>query len=222
MNIENLKQLVAKKALEYINDDAVVGVGSGSTVKYFINELQSIKKKIKTTIASSELTEKLLKENNIPCCNLNEVSQVDIYIDGADEVNSHLQTIKGGGAALTREKIVASCSKKFVCIVDESKFVPYLGYKMPLPIEVIRMARSFVARELVKIGGIPHYREGVITDNGNHILDVHKLDLSKPVELESVLNNIVGTLENGLFAKKRADIVLIAKHDGVIDILKGG
>lgn len=221
MNIENLKQLVAKKAIEYINDNDVVGVGSGSTVKYFINELQTIKNKIKTTVASSDLTEKLLKENGIPCCNLNEVSQVDIYIDGADEVNLNLQTIKGGGAALTREKIIATCSKKFICIVDESKLVPYLGYKMPLPIEVIKMARSFVARELVKLGSIPHYREGVITDNGNYILDVNKLDMNKPIELENILNNIVGTLENGLFAKRRADILLIAKKDGNIDILKG-
>jgi ribose 5-phosphate isomerase A len=213
-----MKQNVAKSAISFVQDDMLVGVGTGSTVKYFIEELALIKHKISGAVSSSEQTTALLKSYSIPVYDLNSVTQVDVYIDGADEVTQFGQMIKGGGAALTREKIVMACSKKMVCIVDESKLVPYLG-KFPLPVEVIPMARSFVAREIVKLGGIPNWRNGVVTDNGNWIIDIHGFTMENPIILEESINNIVGVVSNGIFAKKSANYVLIAKFNGNIETL---
>lgn len=203
------KKAVAKAALNYITEGAVVGVGSGSTVNYFIDELGQIKHKIEGAVASSIASEERLKAQGIPVLQLNEVSEIPIYVDGADEFNAHHYLVKGGGGALTREKIVAANSKTFVCIVDQSKQVDVLG-KFPLAIEVIPFARSYVARELVKLGGDPEYREGFKTDNGNVILDVYNLKIIDPVSLEERLNHIAGVVANGLFAKRPADIILMA------------
>ena len=212
---QNAKKLaVAKAAIEYVENDSIVGVGTGSTVNFFIDELGKIKHKIEGAVSSSEASTERLKALGIEVFELNEVSQPSVYIDGADEVTEHKHMIKGGGAALTREKIVAGAATTFVCIVDESKRVPVLG-KFPLPVEVIPMARSFVARELVKLGGDPEYRQGVVTDNGNVILDVHNLEILNPRELEQAINNIPGVVTNGIFALRGADIVLSATNTGV-------
>lgn len=212
---QNAKKLaVAKAAIEYVENDSIVGVGTGSTVNFFIDELGKIKHKIEGAVSSSEASTERLKALGIEVFELNEVSQLSVYIDGADEVTEHKHMIKGGGAALTREKIVAGAATTFVCIVDESKRVPMLG-KFPLPVEVIPMARSFVARELVKLGGDPEYRQGVVTDNGNVILDVHNLEILNPRELEQAINNIPGVVTNGIFALRGADIVLSATNTGV-------
>lgn len=212
---QNAKKLaVAKAAIEYVENDSIVGVGTGSTVNFFIDELGKIKHKIEGAVSSSEASTERLKALGIEVFELNEVSQLSVYIDGADEVTEHKHMIKGGGAALTREKIVAGAATTFVCIVDESKRVPVLG-KFPLPVEVIPMARSFVARELVKLGGDPEYRQGVVTDNGNVILDVHNLEILNPRELEQAINNIPGVVTNGIFALRGADIVLSATNTGV-------
>lgn len=211
INNEELKKLVASEALKYVQEDSFVGVGTGSTVRYFIENLASIKHKIRGAIASSIDTETKLKACGIPIYDLNSVTELPIYIDGADEINSAFHMIKGGGGALTREKIIASVAKKFVCIVDASKQVNILG-KFPLPIEVIPMARSYVARELVKLGGMPVYRENCTTDNGNVILDIWNLTILDPVKLEETLNNITGVVTNGLFAKRPADILLIGRN----------
>ncbi|PRP61587.1 ribose 5-phosphate isomerase A, partial [Bacillus halotolerans] len=184
MKQDDLKQQVALKALEYVKPGMWVGVGTGSTANFFIDSLAAIKNQIEGTVASSEESAKRLKAHGIPVMDLNSAGELDLYIDGADEVTEFKHMIKGGGAALTREKIVASASKQFICIVDESKKVPFLG-KFPLPVEVIPMARSYIARELVKLGGRPVYREGVVTDNGNIILDVHDLQINEPNKLES-------------------------------------
>jgi len=213
-----LKQQAAEAALKFIQDDDIVGVGTGSTIKYFIDGLAKTKSKIKGAVASSKATEEQLKKYNIPLCDLNSDGPLPLYVDGADEFNPHLQLIKGGGGALTREKIIAACSEKFICIVDESKQVKVLG-KFPLPIEVIPMARAYVARELVKLGGSPVYRENFITDNENVILDVYNLELTDPVTMEKRLNNITGVVTNGLFAKRSADKILIATMDQRIQIL---
>ncbi len=189
------KQAVAKAAIEYVEADSIVGVGTGSTVNFFIEELGKIKHKIEGAVSSSEASTERLKALGIEVFELNEVSNLSVYIDGADEVTEHKHMIKGGGAALTREKIVAGAATTFVCIVDESKRVPVLG-SFPLPVEVIPMARSFVARELVKLGGDPEYRQGVVTDNGNVILDVHNLEILNPRELEQKINNYLGSEEN--------------------------
>jgi len=214
MDANALKKAAAEAALAYVEDDAVVGVGTGSTVNFFIDALAGRRARIKTTVASSEASAARLRSLHIPVSELNDVDGCDVYVDGADEVTEHLAMIKGGGAALTREKIVAQASRKFVCIADQSKLVPVLG-RFPLPVEVIPMARSFVARQLVKLGGMPELRQGVTTDNGNVILDVRGLQIMKPVELETEINMIPGVVTNGLFARRPADVLLLAGEGGV-------
>ena len=208
------KQLAARAALQYVKPDTVVGVGTGSTVNYFIEELAAIKHNIEGAVASSVATAEKLKAKSIPVIDLNSLSEIPVYIDGADEANEHLQLIKGGGGALTREKIVAAVAKSFVCMIDKSKFVSLLG-TYPLAIEVIPMARGYVARQLVRLGGTPVYRENYVTDNGNIILDVYNLSFSNPIELEKNLNNITGVVCTGLFAQRTADILLIGTADDV-------
>ena len=210
----DLKARVAQKALEYLDDYSIIGVGTGSTLHYFIEALATIKHRFDACVASSLATEALLRAHAIPVIDLNAVSEPLIYIDGADEVNARHEMIKGGGGALTREKIIASVAQKFVCIVDSSKVVNSLG-TFPIAIEVLPMARSFVARALVKLGGDPHYRQGFITDNGNIILDVYHLDLTSVHAMESDINQITGVVENGLFAARLADVVLVSSRDGV-------
>ena len=211
------KKLVAQAALQYIQDETIIGVGTGSTVNFFIEELKKSNLRLKGAVSSSEESTKRLKEINIDIYEANEVSKLDLYIDGADEINHNFEMIKGGGAALTREKIIAQISDKFICIADESKYVKTLG-KFPLPIEVIPMARSQVGREIVKIGGDPVYRQNCITDNGNIILDVHNLMINEPKNLEEQLNNIPGVVTVGLFAKRKADILLLGTSDCVKNI----
>ena len=210
MSQNQQKQDAARQALELIKPGMTIGVGTGSTVNYFIDALQKIKGKVDGAVASSVETEKRLKKIGIPVVDLNSVSSLPLYIDGADEVNAHNYMIKGGGAALTREKIVAAVAEQFICIVDSSKVVEILG-KFPVPVEVIPMARSYVARQIVKLGGDPVYRQGVTTDNGNIILDVHNFNLIDPVKMEQQLNNIVGVVTNGIFAARGADQVLIGR-----------
>ena len=208
------KQAVGRAAIKYVEPDTIIGVGTGSTVNYFIDALADIKHQIAGAVSSSVASTERLKALGIDVFELNEVDSLSIYVDGADEVTEHKHMIKGGGAALTQEKIVSAVAKTFVCIVDNSKEVGVLG-KFPLPVEVIPMARSYVARELVKLGGDPVYRNGVVTDNGNVILDVHNLEILNPVELEKAINNIPGVVTNGIFALRGADIVLVASDDGV-------
>ena len=214
MTQDELKQAVAKEAVKYVVEDAIVGIGSGSTANFFIDELAKIKNRIDGAVASSQKTADRLKSHGIRVVDLNSVSELPVYIDGADEITEHLAMIKGGGGALTREKIVAAVAKQFVCIADESKLVGMLG-KFPLPVEVIPMARSHVGRELVKLGGQPALRQGYTTDNGNLILDVWNLDILKPMELEAAINNIVGVVTNGLFARRGADVLLLGTAAGV-------
>lgn len=218
MTQDELKQAVARAAINYIEPkletDSIVGVGTGSTANYFIQYLAEIKGKFDGTVASSEKSAERLKALGIPVYELNSVDAITVYVDGADETNDKLELIKGGGAALTREKIVAACSDEFVCIADGSKWVDTLG-KFPLPVEVIPMARSHVARELVTLGGDPVYREGVVTDNGNIIIDVYNLHINNATELETQVNQIVGVVTNGLFALSPADVLLIGFEDGV-------
>ena len=215
MTQDEMKQAVAKAAIEYVEAGTIVGVGTGSTANFFIDELAKIKHKIEGTVASSEASAERLKGHGIEVFDLNSVSEIAVYVDGADESNKYLHLVKGGGGALTREKIVAAASKKFVCIADESKLVDVMG-KFPLPIEVIPMARSLVAREIIKqIGGEPVLREGFTTDNGNIILDVHNLDIMEPTKIEQILNNITGAVTNGLFAIKPANVLLLGTQDGV-------
>ena len=214
MDANELKKAAAQAALQYVEEDAMVGVGTGSTVNFFIDALASRRARIKGAVASSEASARRLRDLHIPVLELNNTDGCDVYVDGADEVTEHLAMIKGGGAALTREKIVAAASRRFVCIADESKLVPVLG-KFPLPVEVIPMARSYVGRELVKLGGMPELRQGVTTDNGNLILDVRGLTILNPVELETAINMIPGVVTNGIFARRPADILLLAAADGV-------
>jgi ribose 5-phosphate isomerase A len=214
MNQDQLKELVAREALKHVVDDAIVGVGSGSTVFKFIDALATIKGRIDGAVAASEASAERLKKHGIRVFDLNSVNELPVYIDGADEITEHLHMIKGGGGALTREKIVAAASRKFVCIADASKLVAVLG-KFPLPVEVIPMARSYVGRALVKLGGMPALRAGVTTDNGNLILDVSGLTIMKPMEMESDLNQIAGVVANGLFARRPADVLLLATDQGV-------
>ena len=218
-NAEQKKQAVARAAIEYVEYDDIIGVGTGSTVDYFIEYLKPLKNKISGTVASSISTKEKLEANGIRVLDLNQVSDIPIYIDGADEVNSNLQLIKGGGGALTREKIIAGASQKFLCIVDESKLVDVLG-KFPLPIEVLPMARSFVAREIIKIKGMPIWREELITDNGNIILDINHLDIIEPIKLEKELNQIPGLVTVGLFAARGADKVLVSNDNEVTELKK--
>ena len=214
MDANTLKKSAADAALTYVRDDTVVGVGTGSTVNYFIEALAARKARIDGAVASSEASATRLRALHIPVRELNDTDGCDVYVDGADEVTEHLAMVKGGGAALTREKIVAQTSRTFVCIADGSKLVPVLG-KFPLPVEVIPMARSFVARELVKLGGMPQLRDGVTTDNGNLILDVRGLTILNPVELETAINQIPGVVTNGIFARRPADVLLLATPEGV-------
>ncbi|MCC6756832.1 MAG: ribose-5-phosphate isomerase RpiA [Arenimonas sp.] len=207
MTPEQGKQASAERALQFVQDDSVVGVGTGSTVAYFIQGLGRMKDRIQGAVSSSEQSTKLLKELGIPVFDLNATGPLELYVDGADECDPHNRLIKGGGAALTREKIIAAASSQFVCIVDPSKLVPVLG-RFPVPVEVIPMARSHVARQIVKLGGDPVWREGTVTDNGNWILDVHNWSITDPVALESQLNAIVGVVTNGLFAARPADVVI--------------
>jgi len=214
MTQDELKKAVAKAAIDYVETGTIIGVGTGSTANFFIDELARIKGKIDGTVASSVASADRLKGHGIPVLDLNSVDSISVYVDGADESNHHLHLIKGGGGALTREKIVAAVSRKFVCIADESKLVSVLG-KFPLPVEVIPMARSYVAREIVKLGGQPVLREGFTTDNGNVILDVHNLEIMEPVKLEETLNHITGVVTNGLFARRPADVLLLGTQAGV-------
>jgi ribose 5-phosphate isomerase A len=214
MTQDEKKKAAAQAALKYVKKDTIVGVGTGSTVNYFIDALADVKHDIQGAVSSSEASTERLKAMGIEVFDLNSVDKFDIYVDGADEITKHKHMIKGGGAALTREKIVAAVAEKFICIIDDTKQVPMLG-QFPLPVEVIPMARSYVAREIVKLGGDPAYRQGVVTDNGNVILDVFNLKILNPVELERQLNAIVGVVTNGLFADRGADIVLIGTNDGV-------
>ncbi len=214
MTQDELKKMVAQAAIEYVVADSIIGIGTGSTANYFIDALAEIKHTIDGTVASSEASAERLRGHGIQVFDLNSVDEISVYIDGADESDQHLHLVKGGGGALTREKIVAACSRKFVCIADDSKLVDVLG-EFPLPVEVIPMARSFVGRELVKLGGRPVYREGFVTDNGNVILDVHDLSIVDPRGLEKQLNDITGVVTNGLFALKPADVLLLGTQDGV-------
>ncbi len=218
MTQDELKLAVAQAAISFIEPDlradTILGIGTGSTANMFIDELAAFRTDFKGAVASSEASAERLKGHGIEVFDLNDISAMDFYIDGADEANKKLELIKGGGAALTREKIVTAVAKKFVCIADESKAVEVLG-GFPLPVEVIPMSRSYVAREIVKLGGHPVYREGVVTDNGNHILDVHGMKIENPVELENNLNSIVGVVTNGLFAARPADVLLLGTAEGV-------
>jgi ribose 5-phosphate isomerase A len=218
MTQDELKQAVARAAIAYVVDDAWIGVGSGSTANFFIDELARIKHRIKGTVASSVKTADRLRAHGICVDELNNVDDVPVYVDGADEVTGAGAMIKGGGGALTREKIVAAVARKFICIVDSSKVVEVLG-KFPLPVEVIPMARSYVARQLVKLGGRPEWRSGFTTDNGNVILDVHGLTIANPVDLETTLNQIAGVVTVGLFARRGADVILVGAPDGVKTLL---
>ncbi|HWR88370.1 MAG TPA: ribose-5-phosphate isomerase RpiA [Acidiferrobacterales bacterium] len=213
MTQDEMKKAAAKAALDYVETDTIIGIGTGSTANHFIDLLAGIKGRIEGTVASSVASAERLKKHGIPVFDLNAVGDLSLYVDGADESSHHLHLIKGGGGALTREKIVAAASKKFVCIADESKLVDVLG-KFPLPVEVIPMARSYVARQIVKLGGQPVLREGFTTDNGNVILDVHNLKIMNPVELEGKLNNIVGVVTNGLFAMRPADVLILGTPSG--------
>ncbi len=219
MTQDEMKKAVGWAALGYVQPNTIIGVGTGSTVNCFIDALASIKDQIKAAVSSSEASTLRLKALGIPVMDLNEVDSFDVYIDGADEINGQMEMIKGGGAALTREKIVAAVAKRFVCIVDSGKVVDVMG-RFPLPVEVIPMAREFVARELRKLGGEPVYRSGVITDNGNQILDVHGLQITNAKQLEEQINNIVGVVTVGLFAKRGADVALVGSADGVRTIAR--
>jgi ribose 5-phosphate isomerase A len=218
MNQNELKQAVARAAFDLVKSrlrsDSVIGVGTGSTANFFIDELSALKHDINATVASSEESARRLKAHGIQVLDLNAVSEVTVYVDGADEANEYLQLIKGGGAALTREKIVAAVAKEFICIADESKLVNVLG-KFPLPVEVIPMARSHVARQIVKLGGDPVWRQNVVTDNGNIILDVHNMSITDPRKLEADLNQITGVVTNGLFAQRPANVLLLGTPQGV-------
>jgi len=213
MNADEMKKMAAIAALDYVTG-GIVGVGTGSTVNHFIDALATIKHKIEGAVSSSEVSTERLKAHGIPVLDLNAAGDLDLYIDGADESDHNLSLIKGGGGALTREKIVAGASRKFVCIADGSKLVDVLG-KFPLPVEVIPMARSHVARQLVKLGGTPVWREGFTTDNGNVILDVHNLLISKPMEMEQEINSIAGVVTTGIFALRGADVLILGTPDGV-------
>ena len=218
MNQDEMKKVAAQAALEYLPDGGVIGVGTGSTVNHFIDLLAPVKHKIEGAVSSSEASTERMKSHGIPVFDLNAVGDLEIYVDGADESNKFLHLIKGGGGALTREKIVAAASKKFVCIADESKLVDVLG-DFPLPVEVIPMARSYVARQIVKLGGTPVWRENFVTDNGNIILDVQNLQIMEPVKLEEQLNHITGVVTNGLFARRPADVLILGTPDGARTVL---
>ena len=213
MNADEMKKAAAEAAIEYVENGMIVGIGTGSTANHFIDLLAGIKSRIDGTVASSEASAERLRGHGIPVMDLNDVGDLSLYVDGADESNEYLHLIKGGGGALTREKIVAGASEKFVCIADESKLVKVLG-KFPLPVEVIPMAQSFIARQLVKFGGQPVLREGFVTDNGNIILDVHNLEIMEPVKLEEQINMLPGVVTVGIFAHRPADVLILGGPDG--------
>jgi ribose 5-phosphate isomerase A len=217
MSADSNKQQAALAALAHVREDEVIGIGTGSTVNHFIDALAARKLRIRGAVSSSESSSARLRRHGIEVLDLNATGELDLYVDGADESDRHLRLIKGGGAALTREKIVAAAARRFICIVDDSKLVEVLG-RFPLPVEVIPMARSYVARELVKLGGHPVYREGVITDNGNQILDIHGLSIVDPVSLEQTINQIVGVVSVGLFARRPADVLIVGGDTGVITL----
>ena len=219
MTRDELKRTVAREAIKHVVEDAVIGVGTGSTADFFIDELAKMKNRIAGAVASSDRSAERLKGHGIRLLDLNGVNELPVYVDGADEITEHLAMIKGGGGALTREKIVAAVARKFVCIADESKLVPVLG-KFPLPVEVIAMARAYVARQMVKLGGQPKLRESFATDNGNIVLDVWGLSILNPVELETAVNNIAGVVTNGLFAQRGADVLLLGTKTGVRTIAR--
>ena len=219
MSQDELKQAVAREAIKHLVAEAILGVGSGSTADFFIDELAKVKNRISGAVASSDRSAQRLKGHGIRVVDLNSVDELPVYIDGADEITEHLAMIKGGGGALTREKIVAAAARKFVCIADESKLVPVLG-KFPLAVEVIPMASAYVARQMVKLGGRPQLREGFKTDNGNIILDVRGLSILNPVELEATINNVAGVVTNGLFARRGADVLLLGTKTGVKTIAR--
>jgi ribose 5-phosphate isomerase A len=214
MTQDTMKRAAAEAALEYLPSGGTIGIGTGSTVNHFIDALARVKHRIDGTVSSSEATTARLAQHGIAVVDLNSAGEPAVYVDGADESNRHLHLIKGGGGALTREKIVAAASRQFICIADESKLVDVLG-RFPLPVEVIPMARSYVAHELIRLGGRPVWREGFVTDNGNVILDVHGLQILEPVKLETEINNIVGVVTNGLFARRPADVLLLGTQEGV-------
>ena len=219
MTQDELKQAVARAAIEHVPAGGIIGVGTGSTANFFIAELGRVKNRFDAAVASSESTAQRLKALGIEVVDLNSVVELTVYVDGADEITRSFAMVKGGGGALTREKIVAAVARKFVCIADESKLVDVLG-RFPLPVEVIPMARSYVARELVKLGGVPEWRQNVVTDNGNVILDVYNLEILKPAEFESNLNQITGVVTNGLFARRPADVLLLGTASGVQTLVR--
>ncbi len=221
MSIDQKKQFAAEAALAYVHDDDLIGVGTGSTVKWFVEGMAARKLRIRGAVSSSEATSALLKKHGFDVLELNTTGELPLYVDGADEADHHLRLIKGGGAALTREKIIAAASHRFVCIVDDSKLVEVLG-RFPLPVEVIPMARSYVSRELVRLGGRPIYREGAITDNGNQIVDVHDLKIVDPKGLEATINQIAGVVTVGLFAKRPADVLILGTDEGTRTIELNG
>lgn len=214
MSQDDKKKAAAESALDYIEPGWVIGVGTGSTVNFFIDALAKVKGKIDGAVASSNISAERLKKARIPVIDLNTAGDIPLYVDGADEVTKHLHLVKGGGGALTREKIVAAASEKFVCIADDSKFVDTLG-NFPLPVEVIPMAQSLVARRLVKLGGRPVLRSGFTTDNGNIILDVHDLKILNPVKLEESIDHLAGVVTNGIFARRPADLLILGRDDGI-------
>ncbi len=220
MTQDEMKQAVARAAIEHVPSGCVIGVGTGSTANYFIDELGKIKGRVEGAVASSDATAARLKSHGISVLDLNSVDGLELYVDGADEITHNMHMIKGGGGALTREKIVAAASRKFICVADETKLVDLLG-KFPLPVEVIPMARSFVSRELAKLGGQPRLRTGFTTDNGNVILDVHGLTIMNPVELEGIINQIAGVVTNGLFARRPANLLLLGTPGGVRTLKAG-
>ena len=211
---ENWKKQAATEAMKYIKDYSVIGVGTGTTVNYFIRELGKIKGQIEYAVSSSVSTTELLEREGIPVLELNSSGNLDIYVDGADEANNHRNLVKGGGGALTREKIIANASKEFICIIDETKLVKKLG-EFPVAVEVIPMARSYVAREIVKIGGVPEWRQNFETDNGNWILDVYNLDLSHSLTIEADIDSIAGVVCNGIFSRRPADKLIVGHNNGV-------
>lgn len=221
MTQDELKQQAAVAAMDYLPDSGVIGVGTGSTVNHFIDALATVKGRYDGAVSSSDASTERLKSHGISVLDLNAAGELDVYVDGADESNRHLHLIKGGGGALTREKIIAAASKQFICIADASKLVDVLG-TFPLPVEVIPMARSYVARELVKLGGTPAWRENFVTDNGNLILDVHNLAIMEPAKMETIINQIAGVVTVGLFAHRPADVLILGSEEGPRVVKPGG
>jgi ribose 5-phosphate isomerase A len=219
MNQDQKKQQAAAAALEFVGDGAVIGVGTGSTVNHFIDGLAGLRHRVAGAVSSSEASTRRLQQHGIPVLDLNATGELEVYVDGADEATRDLHLIKGGGGALTREKIVAAASRRFVCIVDDQKLVARLG-RFPLPVEVIPMARAYVARQLARLGGEPAWREGVVTDNGNHLLDVHQLSITDPAGLEAEINQVAGVVTVGLFARRPADVLLVGTPSGVLTLAR--